>query len=45
IENLLLSDYPVTDETVFLLAQARFTIEEMEIMGDIRHLRNSNILW
>lgn len=35
IENLLLSDYPVTDETVFLLAQARFTIEEMEIMGDI----------
>jgi chemotaxis protein CheC len=35
IENLLLSDYPVTNETVFLLAQARFTIEQMEITGDI----------
>ena len=35
IDNLLLSDYPVTDGTVFLLAQARFTIEEMEIIGDI----------
>jgi chemotaxis protein CheC len=35
IEDLLLSDYPVTDETVFLLAQARFTIEQMEITGDI----------
>lgn len=35
IEDLLLSDYPVTNETVFLLAQARFTIEEMEITGDI----------
>lgn len=35
IEDLLLSDYPVTDETVFLLAKARFTIEEMEITGDI----------
>jgi chemotaxis protein CheC len=35
IEDLLLSDYPATDETVFLLAKARFTIEEMEITGDI----------
>jgi chemotaxis protein CheC len=35
IEHLLLSDYPVTDETVFLLAQARFTIEQMQITGDI----------
>jgi chemotaxis protein CheC len=34
-EDLLLSDYPATDETVFLLAQARFTIEQMEIVGDI----------
>ncbi|MGL5077690.1 MAG: chemotaxis protein CheC [Waterburya sp.] len=35
IENLLLSERNMTDDVVFILAQARFTIEKLEIFGDI----------
>jgi chemotaxis protein CheC len=35
IENLLLSERNMTDDVVFILAQARFTIEQLEIVGDI----------
>jgi chemotaxis protein CheC len=35
IENLLLSGRNMTDDVVFILAQARFAIEQLEIVGDI----------
>jgi chemotaxis protein CheC len=35
IENLLLSERNMTDDVVFILAQARFAIEQLEIVGDI----------
>lgn len=35
IENLLLSERNMTDDVVFILAQARFAIEKLEIVGDI----------
>jgi chemotaxis protein CheC len=35
IENLLLLERTMTDEVVFILSQARFAIEQLEIIGDI----------
>jgi chemotaxis protein CheC len=35
IENLLLSERNMSDDVVFILAQARFAIEQLEIVGDI----------
>lgn len=35
IENLLLSERNMTDDVLFILAQARFAIEQLEIVGDI----------
>ncbi|MFH7030126.1 MAG: chemotaxis protein CheC [Heteroscytonema crispum UTEX LB 1556] len=37
IENILLlsNNISISDQTIFLLAQARFTIEQLEMMGDI----------
>ncbi|MFM2313446.1 MAG: hypothetical protein RLZZ04_2722 [Cyanobacteriota bacterium] len=35
IENLLLSGRNMTDDVVFILAQARFAIAQLEIVGDI----------
>lgn len=35
IENLLLSERNMADDVVFILAQARFAIEQLEIVGDI----------
>jgi chemotaxis protein CheC len=35
IENILFLDSSVTDEIVFIIAQARFSIEQLEIIGDI----------
>ncbi|MGL5833208.1 MAG: chemotaxis protein CheX [Waterburya sp.] len=35
IENLLLSERNMTNDVVFILAQARFAIEKLEIFGDI----------
>ncbi len=35
IENLLLSERNTTEDVVFILAQARFAIEKLEIVGDI----------
>jgi chemotaxis protein CheC len=35
IENLLSSERNMTDDVVFILAQARFAIEQLEIVGDI----------
>jgi chemotaxis protein CheC len=35
IENLLLLDSSINEEIVFIIAQARFAIEQLEIIGDI----------
>jgi chemotaxis protein CheC len=35
IENLLLSERNMTEDVLFILAQARFAIEQLEIVGDI----------